>query len=98
MPSIVIGGRTLEVRPLNIKTLRLVLPRLDAIRAGGLSGEVQIDALLDLALPALVRGNAGVTREWLEEELEVGQVPDLLRVVAEASGLQQVAPGEAHSP
>jgi len=95
--SISIGGRVLEVRPLNLKTLRLVLPKLDALRAG-VSGDVQIDALLDLAVPALSRGNDGVTREWLEEELTIAQVPELLRVVAQASGLQQVAPGEAPSP
>lgn len=98
MASLLIGGRTIEVRPLNIKTLRIVLPKLDALRAGGISGDVQLDALLDLALPALSRGNEGVTREWLEEELTVAQIPELLRVVAAASGLQQAAPGEAPSP
>jgi len=96
--SISIGGRVIEVRPLNLKTLRLVLPKLDALRAGGIGSDVQIDALLDLALPALARGNDGVTREWLEEELTVAQIPELLRIVAQASGLQQVAPGEVPSP
>jgi len=97
VPSITIGGRALEVRPLNLKTLRLVLPKIDALR-GGVGGDVQIDALLDVAHPALARGNEGVTREWLEEELTIAQIPEVLRVVAEASGLQQVAPGEAPSP
>lgn len=97
MASITIGGRVLEVRPLNLKTLRIVLPRLDALNVG-LTGDAQIDALLDLALPALARGNEGVTREWLEEELAVAQVPELLRVISEASGLAKAAPGEAPSP
>lgn len=97
MPSIVIGGRTLDVRPLNLKTLRLVLPKLDVLR-GGVAGDAQIDAVLDLAQPALARGNEGVTREWLEEELDITQLPELLRVVTEASGLGQAAPGEAPSP
>ena len=98
MPSITIGGRLLQVRPLNIKTLRIVLPNIEAIRVAGLSNGVKLDALIDLALPALSRGNEGVTREWLEEALEVAQVPELIAVVAAASGLQQVAPGEARSP
>lgn len=98
MATITIGGRVLEVRPLNLKTLRVVLPRLDELRSGSLDVAAQVDAILDMAMPALARCNEGVTREWLEEEISVDQIPEILRVLGTASGLTQVAPGEAPSP
>lgn len=98
MASIKIAGRELAVSPLNLKTLKIVLPRLNKLQAGEMEIGDQVDAILDMATPALSRGNEGITREWLEEEITVDRIPEILRVLGEASGLKQVAPGEVPSP
>lgn len=99
MASIKIGGRDLAVLPLNLRTLKVTLPLLNTLRAGGIEDiGAQVDAILDMALPALSRSNVGITRDWLEEQITVDRIPEILRVIAEASGLKASAPGEAQSP
>lgn len=104
MATVQVGGRDIEVLPLNLKSLKQVLPMVRSMRvpAEGDSVEGGIDQMLSLVEVLLKRGNPDITRDWLEENLSVAELMPLLQKVMAASGFIQtgeaVSTGEVTSP
>lgn len=98
--SIVIGERTLAVRPFNLKTLRVVLPKLETLgHLGNRMPTVQeIDFIIDIFVGALSNNTPEVTREFLEENVDVTMLDSMFSTVLAASGIGRVKEGEAASP
>jgi len=98
METITLGSKVLSFAPLNLKTLRFILPRLEAIGTEGLSKEARVGELVEVLHATVSRTDPTVTKEWLEENVLVSDVPSIMDSIMKASGLKRVAPGEAPSP
>lgn len=100
MGTVTVGGRMLEIRPFNLKALRRLLPKVEGLGAldnGGLLTDAQVDDIVEILHSSLDK-NDGVTRDWIEENVDVTMLPGLFDAVLKASGFKRAAPGEAGSP
>jgi hypothetical protein len=92
------GGRDFVAPPLNFKALRALTPKLVILSAMGdvPTGE-QIDVVLDVVHAALVRNYPDLTRDELEELLDLANLASALVAIMGASGLEKTS-GEASGP
>jgi hypothetical protein len=90
-----LGGREFVAPPLNFKALRALTPKLAILSAMGdvPTGE-QIDVVLDVVHAALVRNYPDLTREELEDLLDLANLAKALVAIMGASGLERTS-GEA---
>lgn len=85
-----LGGEDFVVPPLNFKALRALQPKLALI--DGIAGrptDEQMDALVETVHMALQRNYPDLTREKLEDILDMGNAPPAIRAIMGASGLAQ---------
>jgi hypothetical protein len=96
-----IGGRELVVRPLTVGAFEAVAEfQRQAEKTGpdAQSSPETMKATVAVIAAALSRGNEGVTVEWLNAELELGAVRQVLAAIMSVSGLVAAPTGEAPSP
>lgn len=97
--NLTIGGRDFTVPPLNLKALKKLTPTIQSIvDAGDDLSLAQLDAIVDVVHTALARNYPDLSRDEVEELLDVVNMEPTIRAVLEASGLTKRAPGEAASP
>jgi hypothetical protein len=87
--SVVMGGITRVVPPLNLKALSLLQDRLSTF-VGGVDKE-SVELILDAAEAALKRNYTEITRDQIEEELDVGNMTDVFNAIMDVSGLRRKA-------
>lgn len=89
-----IGRREFIVPPLNLRAVKRVGQLVPVMTAGD-GSEASIDAAIEVILLAIQRNYPEVTREELEEELDLANLAPISLQIAEASGLVPKAePGQ----
>lgn len=90
---VALGGVDYTVPPLALGALKVCLPKLNAVMQakGDFTVEV-IDGFVDVALAALRRNYPDLSREALEQELDLGNMGDVMAAIAGSSGLAPKAP------
>lgn len=92
-----LGGRDLVIKSMKLGVAKVALPKLSKWQ-GNLFDSVQIDNVIGFLEDVLKQTNDGLTREWLEAELDLSQLDLLIGKIGEASGLKAAEPGKAESP
>jgi len=96
--KIKLGGREFVAPPLNFKALRKFTPQLPVLtQIGDVPTNEQIDVVLDIVHFALARNYPELTRDELEELLDLANLTDALQAILGASGLEKTS-GEAPAP
>jgi hypothetical protein len=94
-----LGGQELVVPPLTLKALRRLNAKLKSLASLGreLPSDDQIETIIEVVHTAVVRNHPEVTKEQLEEWLDVGNMAEVLKAVFTVSGLERRkgSPGEA---
>lgn len=102
-----LGGKEYTVPPINLKALRQLGPKFasmaKAVDTGNISGlfeGAQLDTMLEVILSAMSRNYPDLTKDDLEEVVDLGNLVDLFGAVCAQSGLkkQEGAPGGARGP
>ena len=89
--TVTIGGENYIVPPLNFKQLRAFKPKLARLgkdQAGDLTEE-QMDIMSEVIHAALTRNYPDLTRERIEEMLDLGNIGRIFKAAMNASGLEQ---------
>lgn len=98
--TIKLGEKEYVVPPLNFKALKKLQNHFGAlahISGGQLLTEEHIDSVLEVLLASLQRNYPEMTREFLEEHVDLANVEPLVMAVVNASGLRESSAGEATS-
>jgi hypothetical protein len=98
---VVLAGTEYLVPPLTIRALRRLEPQL-ALLAKAVQGSTpdapQLDAVVAVVHAAMERNYPNLTKEDLEELLDLGNIPQVIMAVMTAAGLERRPPGEAARP
>ncbi len=100
-----IGGRHFVVPPLNFRSLRQIQPKLSSLTSGGAVPDVeQLDSINEIVHLALSRNYPELTREELEDLIDLDNLRDLIGAIMGVSGLEKTTedakpetPAESHS-
>jgi hypothetical protein len=86
-----LGGKTYVMPGLNLRQLRVLAPKIDAMQNQATTPTTTewIGQVLEVVLPALQRNYPTVTADELEDLLDLGNLGDLLR-----AALGKATPGE----
>ncbi len=90
-----IGESTYTVPPLNFAGLKKVAPKLQGISVALAQGklgaftEEQTDAILEVVLVALKRNYPDLTREKIEEDLDLANMGAVISAVMNISGIKK---------
>jgi hypothetical protein len=90
--TVELGGRVLEVRPANLRTVKRWLKAQAETRVGTLEYMEEVSAFV---FGALARGNPDLSQEWLEEQLDELNIATVIGKVYEAG---RIAVGEQSRP
>jgi hypothetical protein len=91
------GGADWVIPPLNFRLLRKLQTRLADLTALGRSGAPTadvMDAVVDLVHPAMQRNYPEITREQVEDMLDMGNMGPTIQAIMGASGVVQTQAGE----
>ena len=85
-----IGNKELVVPPLNFKILRKIQPKLQQLTTvGQVPDDEQIDSILEVVHLAVSRNYPEMTREELEELVDLGNLPAIIGAIMGVSGLEK---------
>lgn len=97
-----IGEKDLRVLPLNLKALKALakdghLEKLSSV--GEIPNADQMDSVVAFITSALSRATPDITPEWVEENVTIDRLTEVLTVVMEEAGFKAKASGpNAESP
>jgi hypothetical protein len=84
--TLTLGGREFVVPPLSMKALRELHPQWPTLQSmGDVPTGPQIDVVLGVVHSALIRNYPDLTRDELEELVDLGNLPKALMAVMGAS-------------
>ena len=91
---VTLGGRGYELRPLNVKALKSVGNRLHLLDDIGTAEG--LDVLVDVLFYGIQRNDPTITRDYVETELEMADIPKAVEAIREANGFvtKEPASGE----
>jgi hypothetical protein len=81
------GGRALILAPMNFATLEVMQERLTAWK-GGMDVESRT-TVVDCVLASLQRNHPDVTREFVQQYLDVANMVELMSMVMDVGGLKR---------
>lgn len=84
-----LGGRALVVPPLNFRALQQLEARLASFTGG--ADKASMDLVLDVAEAALARNYDDVSRDFLLEHLDIGNMQEFMEAAMDVSGLKRKA-------
>jgi hypothetical protein len=87
--KVTLGERDLVVPPLNFRALQQFQERLVGF-SGGVDPQ-SVALVLDVVEASLQRNYTDITREWLEEVLDVGNMQEVMEACMDVSGLKRKA-------
>jgi hypothetical protein len=87
---IVLGGVEYVVPPIALGKLKLLAPRLATLdlAASGMPSAEDLDTIVDMTLAALNRNYPEMRREELEDLIDLGNLKEIVDVVAGVSALE----------
>jgi hypothetical protein len=91
---VTMGGKEREIPPLSFKALKRLGPKLATLNVGSVSEEA-VATILEATFLAIQRNYPDVTMEELEDELDVGNMTDVIQAIMDVSGLRRKAQEEA---
>lgn len=95
------GGRDFTIAPLTLRALRELTPQLEALttmRLDEMPKPEQLGAVVDVVWSAVKRNHQEITREQVEEMLDLGNLQPAIEAVMGTSGIRRRAvEGEAPS-
>ena len=83
-----LGETEYVVPPLNLKAMRRLLPRISTLTVVGLPTDEDLETILDVVHSAMVRNYPDLTKEVVEEGLDVINMKELLGGILGSSGLK----------
>lgn len=88
-----IGGTDYIVPALNFRILRQVQPRLHALTSmAAIPDDEQLNTVIDIVLMALQRNYPDMTRETLEEAVDLDNLKEIVAAIMGLSGLKKELP------
>lgn len=90
--SLRMGRRSYVVAPLNFRSLRRLLPTIAKLRANSTPGPTEFDAMIDVVRTALSRNYPTITRQEVEEGMDMRNFRQVLAATLGSSGLVPVDP------
>ena len=92
--AVKMGNMQYTVPPMNFKLLKKLNPQMTQITAVvGTPTEAQTEAIIDVVHGCLLRNYPEITRDEIEENLDLGNTQSVIKAIMGVSGL--VASGEA---
>ena len=90
-----LGGRAHILRPLNVKALKAVGNRLHLLDDIGTAQG--LDVLVDVLFYGIQRSDPSITRDFVETELEMADIPKAVEAIRAANGFvtKEAGSGEA---
>jgi len=82
-----LGETEYTVPPLNLKAMRRLLPAISKLRTVGLPTDEDLSTIVDVVHSALLRNYPELTKDQVEEGIDMGNMKDALSVVLGQSGL-----------
>ncbi len=82
-----LGETEYVVPPLNLKAMRRLLPRISVLKPVGLPSDEDLITVIEVVHAALVRNYPEITKEVVEEGLDIVNMREALSVVLGQSGL-----------
>ena len=97
--TINMGGKDWIVPPLNLKGVKTLGPKLDAMNAATSRYEL-LPIIAEIALAALQRNYPDLTADQVEDLIDMGNSQRVVEAVLGQSGLKKAgeAPAVSHSP
>jgi len=99
------GGRELVLPALNLGALKRlreqfkVISGIDPATQGATLTDAQVDAMTDIILASVRRNYPEITREEIEELVDLNNLPSAIEAILGQSGFaKRTQPGEAGSP
>lgn len=88
-----IGGKHFEVKPLNLRSLKVLaekgyLAKLSTVGSNNSLDAEQIDSVIQTIAIALQRNYPDVNATWIEENVEVQDIGDILNTILSVSGFR----------
>jgi hypothetical protein len=90
--TIDVGGKTLNVLPASLKTIKRWLKAQTETRVGTHDYMVEVS---DFIYETLKKGNPGLEQDWLDDELTELSIPKVIRAIYEAGRIET---GEQEGP
>lgn len=84
---VVIGGETKIMPPLSLNAVKQLMPRLEKFKAG--VDEESIETLAVVAHASLVRNYPGITVDWVADNVDLGNMQDIMDACMDVSGLKR---------
>lgn len=102
MSNVTIGGKHFEVKPLNLKSLKVLaekgyLQKLSNVGSNSLDAS-QVDAVVQTVAITLQRNYPDITAEWIEEHVEVQDMGEILGTIMTVSGFLGTGEKKAVNP
>lgn len=94
--TIVIGGQTVEIKPIPLGRLKKLIPAFNRVGEGFASGSVNAALIGDCIV--IIAAATGKTEEEVEQmPMSFDEMPDVLEAIADVAGLKpaEPQPGEA---
>ena len=88
-----IGGKTLTFPSLSLKQVRVLLPKLQTATASSFDAE-NMDTILEVVHAALTRNYPEMTKEELEDGLDMRNMAQAMKAVMAISGLEAKPGGQ----
>lgn len=82
-----LGGTEYIVPPLNLKAVRLIQPLLPKLNSMNLQDPETIDAMVELVHVALKRNYPDLTKDAVEEIVDIGNLGPVVSAIMAVSGL-----------
>lgn len=81
-----LGGKSFIIPPLNMKSLRILGPKFTALQAALAGGAMSldnetIDTLVDTIHSAMIRNYPSITRDEIEDLVDLGSLPQVFQAV-----------------
>ena len=91
-----LGGRDYIVPPLNFKSLKTIRPKLKELTAatGMIPDEGQLETVIDVVQLALQRNYPSITREELEDAVDLDNLKEIIQAIMGISGLLREVPSD----
>ncbi len=85
---ITLAGIEYIIPPLNFKSLRTLKPRLEAMAGsgGGALSDDQMGAMVDAIHAAITRNYPEITKDFMEDVLDLGNIFDITSAIMSNSG------------
>jgi hypothetical protein len=85
--TVMMGGQGWVIPPLNLKSVRKIQPLIPVLNAMDIASPEAVDAMVELVFIALQRNYPDVTKDQVEDMVDLGNLQGIVNAVMNVSGL-----------